>query len=464
MPPKRFLFHHERRRSNPVHILLLMFFLICGLLVNQALVRRDITPLFEPTPTATRIANSFILEARAHFDAGNLEAAIQAFEQALQVDPNNGELYAEQARVLTYSSEMVTTESEREDRLKQAESVARKGVALSPDDSTVHAVLAFTLDWYATYMRDTLLLEKEGKEKLLDADQEIAKATALDQTNLTAQIYYSEIMINSGRYVQADESLQALLARAPDSWEAHRVNGLYLETQAEYVQSIDEFKTASRLAPKMTFLLIKLGQASRQYAMRLKAGAEQDGYFQNALDYFDAAANLNEQLGIQDPYPYLGIGYTYAQLGEFFIASRNMSHALSFNPKSPKVYGDLGMVARQGKNYELAVNALKCAVEGCDEATSCRVRECDEETDEPIVIQGMSLNMVTVSYYFTYAALLSGMYIPNDPKRVDYCDTALKVIGEVRAVPQFNNEPVYDNIMKESENICASYGITTPRH
>ena len=503
MPPRRYIFRRTRPAANPTVTLVLLLMVVSLLLVNRSFQRGDLKPLFLPTPTSTRVANSFILEARTHFDAGDLDSSIRAFQQALSIEPENGSLYAELARVLTYSSGMATTDREREQRLRQAMDAANRGarcalpggqptltVAPSPtpaptgtpaavqtaasweaylglectsEDSTTHAVRAFTLDWLATYALDTLLDEAGGNDLMSEADLAITRAKVLDETNLQALIYYAEIMVDFRRYNEAESAIAQALKINPNQWELHRVNGLYLENQAAYGDAILEFETASKLAPNMTFLYIKLGQSYRLQGMRAAPESQQQVVsFEKALAYFETAANLNEQLGIKDPYPYLGIGYTYAQIGEFFIASRNMSKALSFNPYSAKVYGDLGMVARQGKNYELGVSALGCAVRGCDAKTSCSVRQCDEETEAPIVIQGLALTPNTVSYYFTYAALLSGMYVPTDPARVNYCRDALQVIAEVRAVPRFNDEPIYDAIMKESENICASYNITSP--
>lgn len=507
MAPRRYIFRRTRSSSNPVVVMVLLSLLVSVLLVNQALQRGDVKPLFLPTPTATRFANSFILEARTHFDAGNLDASILAFQKALEIDPNSSALYAELARVLTYSSAMVTTDQERLERLLQAMDNANLGaqcslpgedlsqepvpptpvpgvvdqsstggeqsVTTSPDwtkyiglictseDSIAHAVRAFTLDWLASYAYDTLLDTSGGNDLMSEADLAITRAKVLDETNLQALVYYAEIMIDFKRFQEAESAIQQALQIDPNLWEIHRVYGTYLEYQAAYLEAVQEFEMASKLAPNMTFLYIKLGQSYRLLGMRAPyESILQKQYFDQALSYFETAANLNEQLGIKDPYPYLGIGYTYAQIGEFFIASRNMSKALSFNPHSAKVYGDLGMVARQGKNYELGVSALRCAVQGCDAATSCSVRQCDEENEAPIVIQGLSLTPNTVSYYFTYAALLSGMYVPTNPERANYCNEALEVIAKVRAVERFNKEPIYDSIMRDSENICASYGIT----
>lgn len=385
MAPKRYLFHRSRTRTNPAVVLILLLCVVAVLLFNQALVRGDVRPVNEPTPTATRMANSFVLEAQTHFDAGNLDASVAAFQKALQEDPANGGLYAEMARVLVYSSEMVTTDETRKARLEQAVQYTEQAVTLAPESSIAFAVRAFALDWYATYVKYTLLDDEKGEELLADAEQAISRALVLDETNVQAQVYYAEILIDRMRFEQAQSALRNALELAPDLWEAHRVNGLYLENQAQYQAAIDEYKEAVRLAPNMTFLYIKLGQSYRQLGMRSQMDVLDNPYYPEALDYFARAASLNEQLGIQDPLPYLGIGYTYAQMGEFFVATRNMERALSFNPSSPKVYGDLGMVARQGNNYEMAVEALGCAVRGCAPEISCAVRQCDEEDRKSVV-------------------------------------------------------------------------------
>ena len=458
MAPKRNLFHRSRKRSNPAVILILLLCVVAVLLFNQALARGDVRPVNEPTPTATRLANSYVLEAQTHFDAGSLAASVAAFEQAIAADPNNGALYAELARVVVYASEMVTTDEERKERLELAVEYTRQAVELAPESSQAFAVRAFALDWYATYVMYTLLDAQQGEQLLADAEQAISRALVLDETNVHAQIYYAEILVDRMRFEQAESALRKALDLAPNLWEAHRVNGLFLENQGRYEDAIEAFKEAVRLAPNMTFLYIKLGQSYRQLALRSTMNPQENPNFPIALEYFAKAVSLNEQLGIEDPYPYLGIGYTYAQLGEFFVASRNMERALTINPNSPRVYGDLGMVARQGSNYEMAIDALGCAVRGCTAEVSCIVRQCNDEIDPQITVTGMALNANTVTYYFTYASLLAGMHIPGHKVRSKYCPEAIEVINEILAVPNFANEPIITSILDEGTAICASYG------
>jgi tetratricopeptide (TPR) repeat protein len=450
MPSRRYIFRHERRWfSSPLIIFILVAMILSGLLVAQGYNRQQIKPLFLPTPTPTRVSVSYASEADAHFQAGNLDAAISSYQQALTIDPQNGRLYAELARILTYSTETQTTDREKEDRFKQALEAADQAVAVAPDDSTAHAVRAFTLDWYAGFTTYIQQKKDEGAQMLGDAEQAIARATTLDETNVLAQVYFAEIMIDTQRWDQAQAAIDVALKSQPNLWEVHRVNALFLENQGYYMEAIAEFEEAARLAPNMTFIYIKLGQSYRNLGLRTGSRP----YYEKAIEYFDLVAKKNEQLGIQDPLPYLGIGRAYGQLGEFYIASRNMNKALQFNPYSPDVYAQLGMVYRQARNYEDAISALKCAVSGCTPDETCAVRQCNSETDPPIEIEGMDLSAATVVYYYTYASLLAGMYLPRHPVRSQYCIEALNVISEIRSSP-FSSDATIMEILSPSESIC----------
>lgn len=455
MSPPRYIFRKQHRwYSSPLVIFLLVGMILGGLSVTQGFRRGEIEPLFQPSPTPTRIAQSFALEAETHFAAGDLDAAIASYQQAIKTDPNNGRLYAELGRILTYSTEAQTTTAAKQERFNQALAATEQAVKLSPDDSTAFAVRAFSLDWYASFTTYILLNPEEGTRLLTEAEQAVSKAIILDETNVLAQVYRAEIMNDQQRWDQAAAAIAEALRRAPDLWDAHRVNGLYLESQGYYLDSIKEFERAVELAPNMTFLYIKLGMAYRNLA--LKASEPQNKLLYNtAIDWFADAVALNEQLGVKDPMPYLGIGRTYAQLGEFYIASLNMNRALQFNPYNADVYAQLGMVYRQARNYEDAISALKCAVQGCSAAETCALRKCDEDVDPPITMQGMELNGLTVAYYYSYASLLAGMYLPNDERRSNYCIEAAELIREIRSSP-YGSDQTISEILNESEAICRS--------
>src|SRR4030042_250781 len=136
--------------------------------------------------------------------------------------------------------------------------------------------------------------------------------------------------------------------------DPHRVLATVLEAWGYYRDAIDEYIKASEITPNLTFLTLRIGLGYRQLQV-----------FNTALEYFERAATINEQLGVKDPLPYIAIAKTYAQQGEFFIASRNAEKALSFNATNADTYGQLGMIYVQARNYETALPALRCAVDGC---------------------------------------------------------------------------------------------------
>lgn len=457
MSPQRYIFRRQQRwYSSPLYIFTLLVLILSGLFVTQGFRRGEIEPLFEPTPTPTRVAYSYALEAETHFQAGSLDEAVASYEQAIRIDPKNGRLYAEMARILTYSTETQTTDVEKQSRFDKAMEASQKAIELSPDDSTAWALRAFTLDWYASFTKYILRQESEGEKLLTEAEQAAAKAIVLDETNVLAQVYRAEIMNDQMRWDQAEVAIKTALERDPDLWDAHRVNGLFLESQGYYLESIAAFERAAELAPNMTFLYIKLGMAWRNQGLQAwNSPSKSEEAYNIAIEKFDIAAGKNEELGIRNPQPYLGIGRTYAQLGQFFAASRNMYKAIQFDPYNQDVYAQLGMVYRQARNYEDAIIALGCAVRGCNAEVTCRLRDCNPDVDPPIELEGMSLSASTVVYYYTYASLLAGMYLPRDPERSTYCTDALEVISEIRS-SSFGGDETIGGILSESENICTN--------
>ena len=96
------------------------------------------------------------MEGEASFDAGNLPAAISAYQDAVKVDPNNAEALAELARIQTYSSRLLSNDTDRLARLTEALQSADQAKAIAPEDSNVLAIRAFVLDWNADPNLDPL--------------------------------------------------------------------------------------------------------------------------------------------------------------------------------------------------------------------------------------------------------------------------------------------------------------------
>lgn len=204
------------------------------------------------------------MEGDAQFTSGQLEditdedgniistGAISAYLQAVKVDPNNAQVWAQLARVQTYSSAMLVNLEERKARLEEALKSAEKAVELAPDDSYVHAIYAFTLDWNANSI---LIDDPRVIQKLLtDAEQEAARALQLDNTNTLALALSAEILVDQQKWTQAQQNIEKALASDSSLMDVHRVNAYVMESLGEYALAIESYDRAIAITPNLTFL------------------------------------------------------------------------------------------------------------------------------------------------------------------------------------------------------------------
>ena len=82
------------------------------------------------TPLPTRTSHSFQLEGQAFFMAGSLNEAINAYEDAQDIDPDNAEVLTELARIKVYSSKLLTGTDVLE-RLYEAQEIIDRAVEIA---------------------------------------------------------------------------------------------------------------------------------------------------------------------------------------------------------------------------------------------------------------------------------------------------------------------------------------------
>lgn len=475
---KKPTFHQGPRGLNFYRIFTLVALIVVATWMLLSIRSGKIISPFKPTPTPTRLSESFFMEAQAWVDAGKLDDpsnntpvpgaptvivptvtgtvipptptphvndAIDAYKAALEGDPKNARAWAELARIQAYSSAMMRNDTERLARLKEAKDAADKAVELSPDDSTYRAIRAFVLDWYAY---NSLVKSDERNSLLVEAEREASRAFQLDPTNALALAYYAEILADEQKWETAEKYASQAEALAPDLMDTHRVYAYVLETLGKYNSAIQQYQKAVEINPNMTFLYIRIGQNYRE-------GIKNPD---RALEYFDRAAKINAALGVQDPLPYIEIARTYTQIGQFFAASINAEKALKLDPTAANSYGQLGIIFRRARNYEGAMSLLQCAVEGCT---------AEENEMGKVAVQGLPLTSITIAYYYVeYGTNLAFLSRPNE----NYCPKAHDILNQVRA--KYGDDPILMGIVEDSEGICrkleggaqpAITGVMTPQ-
>jgi tetratricopeptide (TPR) repeat protein len=401
---RRTLFHDPGQHSNPFRLMVWGLLIVAGLYMLWNIDRGEMQPLFQPTPMPTRNAFSYREEGTAFFEAGDLDQAIQAYQDALTVNPDDYEGWAELARIQTYSSALLTQDRQRA-RLAAALASADQAVALAPEDSTAHAVRAFVLDWIAGASGT----DAERQGALAQASTEAVLALQLDNLNVLALAYQAEIYVDLQQYTQATEYAGRALSLDPNSFDTLRVSAYVLESSASYAAAIEQYKRAAQVAPNQTYIYIRIGQNYREL-----------GLHDQALEYFDRAANINVGLGIEDPLPYIGIAKTYTRMGEFFAAALNAEKAVDLDPTNPDWYGQLGRIYFQARNYESSIPVLRCAVSGCSDVQNSEA----SEGRWTVAVGGLPLDDNTLIYYYTFASVLAAL---------EQCEEATPVLDVLSA-------------------------------
>jgi tetratricopeptide (TPR) repeat protein len=266
-----------------------------------------------------------------------------------------------------------------------------------------------------------------------------------------ALAFYAEVLLDQQKWDQAKQYATQAVELAPDSMDAHRVLGLVLESWGYYRDAIEEYIKASQISPNFTYFYLRIGLGYRQLA--LAAGGTQGQMYNSAMEYFEKAANINQQLGIQDPYPYIAIAKTYAQQGEFFIAARNAEKALSFDPANADTYGQLGMIYVQARNYETALPTLRCAVDGCtaDQNETARLFVENGILNQAPSVEPLPLTNLNVAYYYVrYGSVLAYLSTPEN----GYCTHSLELMTQLRLT--YPDDPVLMTNVEDNEATCRS--------
>jgi tetratricopeptide (TPR) repeat protein len=449
---KRPNFHPNGRHSSFYRSLFWLSLILAGIWILLSYQRGQIEAPFLPSPTPTRNTQSYLLEAQAYFEAGKLDDpdppsptpphpdAIDMYKLALREDPNNPQVLSELARIQTYSSSMLRNDTEKLARLNEAVSSADKAVQLAPDDSQVHAIRAFVLDWYSS---NPLVSDNERERALNDANSEANRAFQLDPNNALALAYYAEILTDQQKWSQALTYARKAVDLDPNSMDTHRVLGYVYENRGDYNFAIREYQAATQINPNITFLYVLIGRLYRE-------GIKNPDL---ALENFAQAANINKTLNVQNPVPYVEIARTYSQQGQFFAAARNAEQALRLDPGNSSTYGQLGIIFIQARNYEGAMTLLKCTVEGCtaEENGVCTVVNCTTGSADQlkVAVEKLPLTNLTVAYYYVeYGTVMAFLSRPYE----DFCPQAIPVLNQV--ISSYPKDPILNGIVQDSLGIC----------
>ena len=347
-----------------------------------------VQPLFIPTAQPTRIPQSYADEAEAQFAAGNLKAAISAYQKATQAEPKNLDYMVALARIQIFAEQYT-----------DALASAQLSLLIAPNDVKSRAIYAWAIDWNVT--------NGCSCKTLAEAESAAVTAIALDANYAPAHAYYSEILNDGGKWQQGFQEAQTASRLAPDLLESERALGYANESVGNYQAAIDHYKAALKINPNLISLYLALGL---NYRVLLN--------YDQAIYYF-SKANAIDPTNVQ---PYLYLSRTHYQNDELGTAIQYLQQALQLEPANPDIHGRLGLILFKKRNYEGAEPELRLAVLGgvvdgkgnpllddtgnpLKDASGNAVVSADGQT---LQVPALPLNgAVTLEYYYTYGNLLA---------------------------------------------------------
>ncbi|HZY41857.1 MAG TPA: tetratricopeptide repeat protein [Anaerolineae bacterium] len=326
----------RRRRTSPRRVLLLLILIGAGVfvIINQNQLRQQLVP--PPTPTATRTARSYVVEAESLYEAGNVPATIDAYVQAVSLDPQNVDVLIKLSRLLVLRGRTV-------EGVRYAERAAQA----APKNVPAQAALAMAYDWHGSR------LQQRGRE--LEAGDFFQKAIAagktavtLDGTYAEAHAYLAETYADLSSWESATDRAQQALDLDANRADVQRALAYVRESQGNYSGAVEAYERAIQLAPREVNLYVALGQDYRVLTDWPKA-----------IDAFERATKIDPAYvaGFDD------LGWTHYLIEDFKQAERILEQAIKIDPTAWSPRSHLAATYFVRKNYEDAATTFKTAIE-----------------------------------------------------------------------------------------------------
>ena len=369
-----------RRRDSPWRVLVLTILIIGGLyLLREQLTGASWARPFDPTPTPTRSAESYFDEAETLYAEGLVDAAIDAYRNAVKRDPQDNLALTRLARLMVY-------------RQRTTEVLAQYGTRLQDDelaDARTLAVLGLALHWHAIYNNEQLLpvylqlgviapaevqadnweydRERMFREIVRAAQRASERALRLDPDLPEAYAYLAGALADRERLDEALTAARTGVELNPNLPDTQRALAYVYENQGRYEEAAEAYAAAIQAHPRLAFLYVALGRNYRAVGYRLLLqGRPKDAspYFEQAVAAFEEAIKLDPD----DPVSYDEIGWTYGHYmgDDREVKQRGVDYleeAIAHSPDYAMAYRHLGQVFYDLRNYEETIIALDKALE-----------------------------------------------------------------------------------------------------
>ena len=358
-----------RRRHPRINWLLVI--LLVALIGIITYVDRFILPQaqspFLPTMTPTRAAEAYIADGEALFKQGKLLQSIDAYREAVRIQPENATTYIDLARVQIFAG-----------KYDEALTNAENSLLLNNSNSRAYAIRG----WAETYKLD-----------YTNADDTLKKALQLDPANGDAHAYtaflYGKMYENNAGpdpnpIVTAISESNAAISLAPTSLEAHWARAYVLYLTANLEDARDQYQNAIKINANIAEIHLELGMTYRGL---------------NVIDQAIQEYTLANRYNPSDYLPELYSSRAYLVGGEPSKAIQYAEQALKDAPSNPDLHGNLGYMYFKHDDFGDAIPELALAINGGKAEDGTVVAPMDHAARDTWINK----------YYYAYALSLADM-------------------------------------------------------
>lgn len=250
---------------------------------------------------------------------------------------------------------------------------AERALVGNEDYAMAHAVRGWALNFLEDY---------------LQAEAAVKRALELDPNNALAHAYYTEILVNKndfGDRERAIEESRIAYNLAPNLLEAIRARAYVMYVTGNYQESLDLYQAAANLNKNIPDLYLYMG------------------YNYLALEDYDQAVQAFLQanaLNPADAIPDLELSRTYFAVGDYGKSVQYAESAAKDEPANPYRYGNLGMMYYENGELEKAIDSLSLAIRG-------------GTAPDGTIVEGVPLDYGWIARYYWYYGFALAKVIPN---------------------------------------------------
>ncbi len=341
-------------------------------------------------------------KARLLDDQGQGNQAIDEYKKALELDPNNSQIYSEMAE--SYA---------RNNRFQLAVETAQKAVKADPDNIEAHKLLSSI---YIQIIGRATPQQPPSNDTMNNAIHEYEEIIRIDPTdhqpfvmlgnlyrikgdrNKAREIYkkilslepgseeavtaLAQLDIDDGNYKEAVGLLEEFVKQRPDSDGALQKLGEAYSEMSEYTKAADAYKRASELDPDD--IEIKKAQAQALFLS----------------DNIDEAVKLYEALAKAEPddgVALLRLGQIYRRQTRFDLARQNLQKASQAFPDSVEVQFNLVLLDRDQGLIESALKRANDILKKTEKQNG-RYTEAEKQNRRIFLINQGILNQTLGNY------------------------------------------------------------------